>query len=352
MDPTRDPMASVEVVGGPIQSRPTQQRAPRNVDLTGTPPMTAALMTREQAADLAARDRDRPIVITNEQTDLIRKTIAAEASDAELALFFYDCRRRGVHPLDKLIHFTKRKGKYTPVTSIDFFRSRAAQTHEHMGTDDAVYTGDPEDPDFAATVTVYRMVQGEKCPFTATARYGEYVPADDNAFMWRKMPHNQLGKCAEALALRKAFPQELENLHTTEELARDDGGDNVTTPRRTVQRASASVVQGERVEPASLVTDARHVKDVRPFGNKGNYAIVLDGDPIEYTTKAAALATEIKKLAGSDRRIRMTFKVNDWNGKTYRNVESFTIAEDVAPDPPPAPAQTPPLSAADIPFSR
>jgi phage recombination protein Bet len=173
---------------------------------------------------LAVLDRQgraiAPVVITDEQVDLIKRTIAADATPAELQLFFYDCRRRGVHPLDKLIHFTKRKGKYTPVTSIDFFRARAAETKEHMGTEDAIFSGTPKAEDFAATVTVFRMVQGEKCPFTATARWTEYCPEAGNDFMWKKMPHGQLAKCSEALALRKGFPQELENLHTFEEMDR------------------------------------------------------------------------------------------------------------------------------------
>ena len=159
------------------------------------------------------------VVITDEQKDLVRRTIAPDATDAELSLFFYDCTRRGVHPLDKLIHFTKRSGKYTPITSIDMFRMRAAESGEHMGTDDAVYTGDAGKPEFAASVTVYRRSQGEKCSYTATARWSEYFPGEQQGFMWKKMPHLMLAKCAEALALRKAFPQQLHGLYTPEEMA-------------------------------------------------------------------------------------------------------------------------------------
>jgi phage recombination protein Bet len=155
--------------------------------------------------------------VTADQVALIKTTIAKDATDTELQLFFYDCQRQGVHPLDRLIHFTKRGGKYTPITSIDFMRQRAAQTGECAGIDDAVVTGDPKTPGFQATVTVYRLVQGQRCAFTATARWSEYKP-DANDFMWAKMPHVMLGKCAEALALRKGFPQQLAGLYATEEL--------------------------------------------------------------------------------------------------------------------------------------
>jgi phage recombination protein Bet len=168
---------------------------------------------------------DRTVMVTPDQMALIKHTIAPDATDAELQLFLYDNARRGVHPLDKLIFFTKRKGKYTPITSIDFMRMRAAETGEYAGSDDAVFVDIPATvklpnrPD-AAKVTVYRLIQGQRCPFTATARWDEYYPGDgDIGFMWRKMPHTMLAKCAEAMALRKGFPQQIAGLYTAEEMA-------------------------------------------------------------------------------------------------------------------------------------
>jgi phage recombination protein Bet len=164
-------------------------------------------------------------IVTSDQMALIKATIAQGATDQELQLFFYDCKRQGVHPLDRLIHFTKRGGKYTPITSIDFMRLRASETGECAGIEDAIYRGEPKTGDFTASVTVYRLVQGQRGAFTATARWLEYKP-EANDFMWRKMPYVMLGKCAEALALRKGFPQQLAGLYTTEELdqARDPAG--------------------------------------------------------------------------------------------------------------------------------
>jgi phage recombination protein Bet len=162
--------------------------------------------------------------VTPEQVDLIKRTVAKGATNDELNLYLFDCKRRGVHPLDKLIIFTKRKNDrtgeytYTPVTTVDFMRSRAADTGEHAGTDDAEYIETNTYP-AKATVRVYRFVNGERCGFQASARWKEYYPGDGApGFMWRRMPYLMLGKCAEALALRRAFPQELGGLYVSEEM--------------------------------------------------------------------------------------------------------------------------------------
>jgi phage recombination protein Bet len=163
--------------------------------------------------------------ITPEQLALIKQTIAKDATPLELELFLYDNARRGIHPLDKLLHFTKRAGKYTPIVSIDLMRARAAGTGDYAGQDEVIFTGTPKTADFRASIVVYRFVHDQRCPFPATAWWAEYLP--DQAFMWTKMPHVMLGKVAEALALRKGFPQELAGLYAAEEMAQAGGGESV-----------------------------------------------------------------------------------------------------------------------------
>lgn len=178
-------------------------------------------------------------VVTEDQLQLVKNTVAKGATDEELKLFLYDCQRRGVHPLDKLLHFTKRSGRYTPITSIDLLRSRAAATGQHAGTDDAVFVGSPPmgrgegdelakevlNQSFSATVTVYRLVGGQRFAFTATARWAEYYPGPGSeGFMWRKLPYTMLAKVAESVALRKGFPAELAGLYAQEEMDQAGGG--------------------------------------------------------------------------------------------------------------------------------
>src|SRR3990172_11162574 len=70
------------------------------------------------------------INITPEELNLIKNSVAKGATETELKLFLNDNLRRGIHPLDKLLHFSVRtdtqgQRSYTPITSIDFFRIRA-----------------------------------------------------------------------------------------------------------------------------------------------------------------------------------------------------------------------------------
>lgn len=84
------------------------------------------------------------INITPEQVDLVKSVVFKGATDEELKLFFFECRRRGVHPLDRLIHPVVRKDKdgtrrVSFQTSIDLFRSEAEGTGEYRGQKDVEY---------------------------------------------------------------------------------------------------------------------------------------------------------------------------------------------------------------------
>lgn len=156
---------------------------------------------------------------SREKIELIKRTIAVGASDDELQLFLYTCKRTGLDPLARQIYSIKRGGKMTIQTGIDGYRVIADRTGKLAGISD--YTFDSEEKAFPAkaSVTVLKRVDGFNAEFTATARWGEYNAGGP---MWAKMPYLMLGKCAEALALRKAFPADLSGVYTAEEMAQAD----------------------------------------------------------------------------------------------------------------------------------
>lgn len=162
-----------------------------------------------------------------EQMQLIKDTVAKGATDDEFKLFLYVCRKRRLDPLARQIYFIKRGNTGTIQTGIDGFRLIADRNGGYAGQDAPVFQYSAEgERVVSATVTVYRIIaNGDRVGFTATAFYVEYVQTIKEGgpnSMWRKMPHSQLAKCAEALALRKAFPDDLSGIYTDDEMGQAD----------------------------------------------------------------------------------------------------------------------------------
>ena len=166
---------------------------------------------------------------TEDQIELIKKTVAKSANlnTDEFKLFLHVANRSGLDPLAKQIYVQKRGSNLIFITAIDGYRLIASRTGEHAGTDDAIFEYDAENYMVKATVSVYRNVKSVIGKFTATAYWSEYNPESNP--MWKKMPHTMLGKCAEALALRKAFPNELSGTYTKEEMDQADEPEKVET---------------------------------------------------------------------------------------------------------------------------
>jgi len=217
---------------------------------------------------------------SKEQINLIKRTVAKGATDDELALYLIVANKTGLDPFSKQIHFVKRKTKEGYVgaiqTGIDGYRAVAERSGGYAGSDDPVYDKEDEKPN-RATVTVYKIIQGVRCPFTATARWAEYCPPAPMNFMWNKMPFLMLGKVAESLALRKAFPNDLSGIYTEEEMERT--GSVVDASEVTPKKPEAEIkkVEGVVVEEKPVPTALQNFfADAVRFGAKeGEEAIFI-----------------------------------------------------------------------------
>jgi phage recombination protein Bet len=150
---------------------------------------------------------------------------------AQLFIFAKICTDKKLSPFSRQIHLTRyntREGmKYSIIVGIDGYRSLAARTGLHAGTEDAKFDVMPDGSyktaaeliaagkkPVSATVTVYKLLSpGLRASFSHTAVLSEFQGQQK----WQSMPFQMLAKVAEAFALRKAFPDELAGLSITEE---------------------------------------------------------------------------------------------------------------------------------------
>lgn len=179
----------------------------------------------------------------SDQVDLLKRTICKGSTDDEFKLFLHVAKRSGLDPFARQIHAVKRwnakagRDEMAIQVGIDGFRLIADRTGKYAGSDDPVF--DDEHSPSKATVTVYKMVNGVRCAFAASARWNEYFPGEKQGFMWKSKPCLMLSKCAECLALRKAFPAELSGVYGEEELGQSDTPPAESSPAPVVAPVAA-----------------------------------------------------------------------------------------------------------------
>jgi phage recombination protein Bet len=180
--------------------------------------MTTTEVTIHQSAPGLARTR-----LTEDQLDLIAATIAPGLNSDELSLFASVCERTGLDPFARQIYAIKRNGRMGIQVSIDGFRVIAERSGRYEGQTPTQWCGDDgvwrdvwldRTAPRAARVGVYRT--GAREPIVAVANIEAYQQPTP---LWKSMPANMLAKCAEALALRKAFPADLSGLYTSDGMA-------------------------------------------------------------------------------------------------------------------------------------
>lgn len=191
------------------------------------------------------------------QLDLIRRTVAADCNKDEFDLFCTVVRNTGLDPFRKQIYAlvynkdNNAKRRMSIITGIDGMRAVAARSGR--------YRPDEDEPSFeydaelkghtnplglvkaSVRIWIKDIGSAEWRPVAGWAYWDEFAPvADEWAYdeqkgkrqptgklklegQWPKMGRVMLAKCAEAQALRRAFPEDLSSVYEAAELdqARD-----------------------------------------------------------------------------------------------------------------------------------
>ena len=196
-----------------------------------------AITTQAQGTTALAKLDDAAMI------KVLQDSLYPGAKENSVRMVLAYCKAANLDPMLKPVHIVPMPvkkpggGQYDTewrdviMPGIGHYRTQASRTGQYVGKSEPVYGPDitkklgalevtfPE----SCTITVYRMVGGMRCDFTATEYWIEnYASAgrdkpEPNA-MWKKRPRGQLAKVAEAQALRMAFPEMTGNATTAEEM--------------------------------------------------------------------------------------------------------------------------------------
>jgi len=163
---------------------------------------------------------------SDQQLAALKQIGLANAPKAELAVFLHYSQRTGLDPFARQIYMIERGGRFTIQASIDGLRIVAQRSGEYAGQSGPYWCGEDgawtdvwleKTPPTAAKVGVWR--KGWTEPAWGVAKFDSYNAGSP---IWKKMPDTMIAKCAEALALRKAFPNDLSGIYAAEEMEQAD----------------------------------------------------------------------------------------------------------------------------------
>lgn len=221
-----------------------------------------------------------------ETIGLLHRTMMEGASMDDVKVFVQTCERTGLDPFAGQIMPTKRvnniqvKGQWvkkeiwSALVRIDGLRKIAVDSGEYTGQQGPFWCGQDgewkdvwlkKEPPSASRVIVYR--KGFEHGLTGVALFDSYAQKKADGSLnnvWANLGEVMVAKCAEALALRKAFPNEMAGLYTTDEMAQADNPKK-ESPKATPEAEKQAPPAPPAGEPAkdepwgSWTTDLREV---------------------------------------------------------------------------------------------
>lgn len=206
----------------PEQSQPSQQ---------------VALATVQKQIAKAIEERGIPVPTWR----TLAETLYPGASPNSVLMVWDYCQARNLDPMKKPVHIVPMNVKVgdqyvwrdTVLPGIYEYRITAHRTGEYMGHEDPVYGPEIEAFGVKAPETckfvVYRWNEKakQKVPYAVTVKFveacGTKKKGQNDATQvangrWQRAPVQMLTKCAEAAALREAFPEEMGGTPTVEEI--------------------------------------------------------------------------------------------------------------------------------------
>lgn len=264
--------------------------------------------TKKENKELAVQSTTTMETVSVKQLEALKNQIAVGATIEELQLFAKHCNHTKLDPFIGQIHFIKRGGKPTFQTSIDGFRVIAERSSKYQGQTPAEWCGQDgiwrevwiaNTPPAAARIGVYRS--DFQAPLYAVAKYSSYFVSSSP--LWKKMPEVMISKVAEALALRKAFPNDLVGIYTEDEMAQADEPINGIKKVITIDpedQEKLNTFYKDAVEELNTIND---IEVLDCFGEilKDSLRSLIDEIKPEATSRYNDMSTKLAKVFGEKR---------------------------------------------------
>ncbi|MDY0669974.1 phage recombination protein Bet [Pasteurella multocida] len=212
----------------------------------------------------------------------LQNSVFPGAKDESILLAIDYCKARKLDILKKPCHIVPMSVKdaktgqsqWRDVIMPGIYEQRitAFRTGQMAGQDEPIF-GETishlgiEAPEWCK-VTVYRFIGGERCAFSHTEYFSEACSTTKDGrinSMWTKRPRGQLAKCAEAGALRKAFPDELGGVITADEVIEEQAPQAEQHKTTVIDTVGIELATPEQVHQLQQLIQLTNTNTVKAF---------------------------------------------------------------------------------------
>ena len=204
---------------------------------------------------------------TDEQRAALVQIGLADAPEADLMVFLHYCQRTGLDPFAKQIYMIKRwdaqsgGDKYTIQAAIEGLRLVGERHPQYAGQTEPEWCGEDgvwrdvwlsKSAPSAARVKVMR--RDWDLPAVGVVHFDEFAQTKKGGgltHMWATKQAHMIAKCAEAAALRKAFPHDLSGLYTEDEMGAGDRPPGRVTITQRAAPVTSDEIRGISPKPAA-----------------------------------------------------------------------------------------------------
>ena len=239
--------------------------------------MSNAVALRPQAGAPALQMNEHDLM------NVLRNSLYPGAADESIKLVVGYCKASGLDPMQKPVHIVPMWDSVARVTrdvvmpGIGLYRTQAARSGQFAGVSEPEFGPDVAEniggvqityPAWCRVTVRRQLPSGQIAEFVAVERWRENYAVKGgkersiapNA-MWSRRPYAQLAKCAEAQALRKAFP-EVGAAPTAEEM---EG--------RVIEAEAISHEPPRQSRPTPLPPDTAALEELREAAMEGSTAL-------------------------------------------------------------------------------